>query len=96
LMLDLCNMHNVGLILITHDLAVVSSVTQKTIVMYAGRVAEQGKTQDVIQNPRHPYTRGLMSALPQQNQAGKRLYQIPGSMPTLDQMPQGCSLNPRG
>jgi len=95
LMLDLCNMHNVGLILITHDLAVVSQVTQKTIVMYAGRVAEQGTTKDVIQNPRHPYTRGLMSALPQQNQAGKRLYQIPGSMPTLDQMPEGCAFNPR-
>ncbi len=95
LMLDLCNMHNVGLILITHDLAVVSQVTQKTIVMYAGRVAEQGPTDDVIQHPRHPYTRGLMSALPQQNQAGKRLYQIPGSMPTLDAMPEGCPFNPR-
>jgi len=95
LMLDLCKMHNVGLILITHDLAVVSQVTQKIMVMYAGRVAEQGPTRDVIQSPRHPYTRGLMSALPQQNQAGKRLYQIPGSMPTLDAMPDGCPFNPR-
>lgn len=95
LMLDLCKMHNVGMILITHDLAVVSQVTQKTIVMYAGRVAEQGPTPEVIQNPRHPYTKGLMAALPQQNQAGKRLYQIPGSMPTLDAMPQGCPFNPR-
>jgi peptide/nickel transport system ATP-binding protein len=95
LMLDLCKMHNVGMILITHDLAVVSQVTQKTIVMYAGRVAEQGPTSEVIQNPRHPYTKGLMAALPQQNQAGKRLYQIPGSMPTLDAMPQGCPFNPR-
>jgi peptide/nickel transport system ATP-binding protein len=95
LMLDLCKMHNVGMILITHDLAVVSQVTQKTIVMYAGRVAEQGPTSEVIQNPRHPYTKGLMAALPQQNQAGKRLYQIPGSMPTLDAMPQDCPFNPR-
>jgi peptide/nickel transport system ATP-binding protein len=95
LMLDLCKQHNVGLILITHDLAVVSQVTQKMIVMYAGRVAEQGATAEVIQAPRHPYTRGLMSALPQQNQAGKRLYQIPGSMPTLDAMPDGCPFNPR-
>jgi len=95
LMLDLCKMHNVGLILITHDLAVVSQVTQQIIVMYAGRVAEKGKTREVIQNPRHPYTKGLMSALPQQNCAGERLYQIPGSMPTLDSMPQGCAFNPR-
>ncbi|WP_419798953.1 MAG: ABC transporter ATP-binding protein [Terasakiella sp.] len=95
LMLDLCKMHNVGLILITHDLAVVSQVTQQVIVMYAGRIAEKGATKDVIQNPRHPYTHGLMHALPQQNSAGKRLYQIPGSMPTLDAMPQGCSFNPR-
>jgi len=95
LMLDLCKMHNVGLILITHDLAVVSQVTQQVIVMYAGRIAEKGKTKEVIENPRHPYTHGLMSALPQQNQAGRRLYQIPGSMPTLDAMPDGCSFNPR-
>lgn len=95
LMLDLCKIHNVGLVLITHDLAVVSQVTQKIIVMYAGRVAEYGKTADVIQEPRHPYTRGLMSALPQQNQAGQRLYQIPGSMPTLDKMPDGCGFCPR-
>jgi len=95
LMLDLCKSHNVGLVLITHDLAVVSQVTQKIIVMYAGRVAEYGPTAEVIQSPRHPYTKGLMSALPQQNQVGKRLYQIPGSMPTLDKMPDGCSFCPR-
>jgi len=95
LMLDLCKTHNVGLILITHDLAVVSQVTQKVIVMYAGRVVEQGATRAVIENPRHPYTRGLMAALPQQNTPGKRLFQIPGSMPTLDAMPDGCAFNPR-
>ena len=95
LMLDLCKHRKVGLILITHDLAVVSQVTQKIMVMYAGRVVEQGRTADVIQAPRHPYTRGLMSALPQQNTAGSRLYQIPGSMPSLDAMPAGCPFSPR-
>lgn len=95
LMLDLCETNNVGLILITHDLAVVSQVTQRMMVMYAGRVVEEGTTQDVIHNPRHPYTRGLIKALPQENLPGKRLNQIRGSMPALDAIPQGCPFNPR-
>jgi len=95
LMLDLCKTRNVGLILITHDLAVVSQVTQKILVMYAGHVVEQGKTADVIPAPHHPYTSGLISALPQQNHQGKRLYQIPGSMPTLNALPAGCPFAPR-
>lgn len=95
LMLELCKNNNVGLILITHDLAVVSQVTERIMVMYAGRVVEQGPTQDVIQNPKHPYTRGLIKALPQENEPGARLNQIPGSMPSLDAIPKGCAFNPR-
>jgi len=95
LMLDLCQNHGVALMLITHDLAVVSQVTQRIVVMYAGRVVEQGPTQDIIADARHPYTRGLIKALPQQNKPGARLNQIRGSMPTLDDIPKGCSFNPR-
>ncbi len=95
LMLTLCRDHNVALMLITHDLAVVSQVTQKVCVLYAGRLAEQGPTQSLIEAPKHPYTRGLIKALPQQNEPGARLYQIPGSMPTLDDIPPGCAFNPR-
>jgi len=95
LMLDLCRNHGVALILITHDLAVVSQVTQRIVVMYAGRVVEQGPTRDIITDARHPYTHGLIKALPQQNNAGARLNQIKGSMPTLDSIPKGCAFNPR-
>ncbi|OUR75567.1 methionine ABC transporter ATP-binding protein [Alphaproteobacteria bacterium 46_93_T64] len=95
LMLELCKNNNVGLVLITHDLAVVSQVTERIIVMYAGRIVEEGLTHDVITNPKHPYTRGLIKALPQENLPGTRLNQIRGSMPALDAIPAGCSFNPR-
>lgn len=95
LMLDLCENHGVALMLITHDLAVVSQVTQRIVVMYAGRVVEQGPTQDIITHAQHPYTRGLIKALPQQNSPGARLNQIRGSMPTLEDIPVGCAFNPR-
>ncbi|MDX1609514.1 MAG: ABC transporter ATP-binding protein [Halofilum sp. (in: g-proteobacteria)] len=95
LILELCEQHGVGLILITHDLAVVAQVTQRMVVMYAGQVVESGKTRDLIERPRHPYTQGLIKALPQQNEPGARLHQIPGNMPTLDAIPDGCSFHPR-
>ncbi len=95
LMMELCDNHQVGLILITHDLAVVSDVTQRMLVMYAGRVVEEGETQNVIANPSHPYTKGLLQALPQKNEAGKPLNQIPGTMPSLADVPPGCAYNPR-
>jgi peptide/nickel transport system ATP-binding protein len=95
LMLGLCATRQVGLVLITHDLAVVSQVTQRMLVMYAGRVVEQGMTKDVIAKPAHPYTRGLLHALPQANRPGEVLNQIPGSMPSLAEVPSGCSFHPR-
>jgi len=95
LMLDLCRDHGVALMLITHDLAVVSQVTQRIVVMYAGRVVEQGPTPAIIADARHPYTRGLIRALPQQNRPGVRLHQIRGTMPTLEEIPVGCTFHPR-
>ncbi len=95
LMVELCERNNVALILITHDLGVVSQVTQKAIVMYAGRVIEQGPTREIINDAQHPYTQGLMNALPQMAIPGQRLNQIRGSMPGLQKIPTGCAFNPR-
>ncbi|MBP0482207.1 ABC transporter ATP-binding protein [Sagittula salina] len=95
LLLEMCRSNMVGLMLITHDLGVVSQVTERTMVMYAGRIIESGRTRSIINDPQHPYTQGLINALPQQTPPGSRLKQIPGTMPTLSAMPQGCPFHPR-
>jgi len=95
LLLELCELNNVGLILITHDLGVISQVTQRAIVMYAGRVVEAGPIWEIVNNAQHPYTQGLIGALPQQTTPGKRLNQIRGVMPSLSNIPEGCAFNPR-
>ncbi len=95
LLVSLCEFNSVGLLLITHDLGVVSQVTQRTVVMYAGRVIEQGPTREIINDAQHPYTQGLINALPQQTLPGQRLNQIRGTMPTLSAIPSGCAFNPR-
>ncbi len=96
LLLSLCESEHMGLILITHDLGVVSQVTRHMAVMYAGRIVESGLTADLIANPKHPYTSGLLGALPQNSVTlDRRLNQIPGVMPSLANQPPGCPFNPR-
>jgi peptide/nickel transport system ATP-binding protein len=95
LLVELCETEEMSLMLITHDLAVVSQVTEKIAVMYAGKIVESGLTDDIIRSPRHPYTKGLINALPGARDAGSRLYQIPGMMPTLMDIPPGCAFHPR-
>lgn len=95
LLLSLCESEDMGLILITHDLAVVSQVTEKIAVMYAGKFVEAGLTEAVIKEPKHPYTQGLIKALPGSLQPGSRLNQIQGMMPTLTDIPPGCAFHPR-
>ena len=95
LLLELCESEKMGFILITHDLSVVSQVTQKIAVMYAGKIVEAGSTEAIIQDPKHPYTQGLIKALPGSLQPGTRLNQIPGMMPTLTDIPPGCAFHPR-
>ena len=95
LLLELCRSNKVSLILITHDLGVVSQMTERTLVMYAGRIVESGKTREIINDPQHPYTQGLINALPQQTLPGQKLKQIPGNMPGLSSIPTGCPFNPR-
>ncbi|AAS94650.1 ABC transporter ATP-binding protein [Nitratidesulfovibrio vulgaris] len=96
LLLELCESEKMGLILITHDLGVVSQVTQKIAVMYAGRIVEMGETARIVADPQHPYTKGLLAALPQGNSCGggcvgkrHRLNQIPGAMPSLSEIAHG-------
>ncbi len=95
LLIELCETENMGLMLITHDLAVVSQVTEKIAVMYAGKIIETGPTDLIVQKPRHPYTKGLISSLPGSHQPGESLKQIPGMMPTLTDIPKGCAFHPR-
>jgi peptide/nickel transport system ATP-binding protein len=95
LLLNLCEQENVALMLITHDLGVVSQVTQRMLVMYSGRIIEQGPTREIINDAQHPYTQGLINALPQMGEPGERLFQIPGSMPSLKNVPKGCPFHPR-
>jgi peptide/nickel transport system ATP-binding protein len=87
--------HGTAVMLVTHDMGVIAETSDRVAVMYAGRIAEIGPVQDVVQNPLHPYARGLMGAIPTIAGDAKRLVQIPGSMPRLSAIPPGCSFNPR-
>lgn len=95
LLLHLCATEHMALLLITHDLAVVSQVTQKIAVMYAGAIVEMGPTETIVSRPKHPYTQGLLAALPQNAPRRGRLNQIPGTMPTLSRIPSGCPFHNR-
>ena len=87
--------HGTAVMLVTHDMGVIAETSDRVAVMYSGRIAEIGPVQDVVQNPMHPYARGLMGAIPTLAGEDKRLVQIPGSMPRLSAIPEGCSFNPR-
>ena len=84
-----------ALILITHDLGVVASIADSVAVMYAGRIVEQGPVGALFNDPQHPYTLGLMSAIPSLGRRTGRLSTIPGIVPTLFSMPSGCRFAPR-
>ncbi|HEU0026894.1 MAG TPA: ABC transporter ATP-binding protein [Ktedonobacterales bacterium] len=87
---------NTSLILITHDLGVVAGVTDRILVMYAGHIAERAPTEELFDNPRHPYTLGLLGAVPRlAAERGSELVTIPGSPPDLLHPPQGCPFQPR-
>jgi len=84
-----------ALIWISHDLATVSSLASRILVMYAGRIIEEGPTAAVLRSPRHPYSRGLLESLPFRVEPGRDLAQIPGSTPSLLRLPEGCAFRPR-
>jgi peptide/nickel transport system ATP-binding protein len=91
----LCRARGAALIWITHDLAVVAGLADRISVMYAGRLVEAGPTDDVIDNPRHPYTVGLLGSVPSANRRGERLTQIPGMTPNMLDLPRGCAFRER-
>ena len=97
LLVRLCKQNNAAMIIITHDMGVISQTTDRVAVLYSGRLVEEGRTADVIGNPRHPYTRGLMQATPNiaKVSVDTVLPQIEGSMPSLDELPSGCRFHPR-
>lgn len=84
-----------AMIWITHDLAVVAGLADRISVMYAGRIVEQGVTDDVIDRPLHPYTVGLLGSVPTANNRGERLFQIEGMTPNMLALPEGCAFAPR-
>ncbi len=91
----LCRETGTAMIWITHDLAVVAGLVDKICVMYAGRIVEQGAINDVLDNPVHPYTVGLLGSVPGHNTRGERLFQIPGMTPSLLNLPTGCAFQAR-
>ena len=95
LMKRLCRDNGTAVMLVTHDMGVIAETADRVAVMYAGRIAEIGPVQEVIHNPQHPYTAGLMASIPALGQEVERLSQIEGSMPRLNAIPTGCAFNPR-
>ncbi len=94
-MRELARDFGTALIWISHDLATVSALASRLIVMYAGRIVEDGPIGAILRDPRHPYTRGLLDSLPSMAAPGQELRQIPGSMPSLAKLPPGCAFAPR-
>jgi peptide/nickel transport system ATP-binding protein len=91
----LCRERGAAMVWITHDLAVVAGLADRISVMYAGRVVEQGATDDVIDRARHPYTVGLLGSVPSANKRGQKLTQIPGMTPNMLALPEGCAFADR-
>lgn len=99
LILELKAQYNTAVLMITHDLGVISQVAQRVVVMYAGKVVEEGPTHELFSNPLHPYTLGLMASVPILGQRAEkrrdRLKEIPGVVPSLYDLPEGCTFQPR-
>ena len=95
LMQRLCREQGSALLLVTHDLGVVAQVADRVAVMYAGRIVEQAGVLTLFEQPQHPYTQGLLQALPVLGRRRERLADIPGLVPVLDHEPPGCAFAPR-
>jgi peptide/nickel transport system ATP-binding protein len=95
LLKGLCREHGTAVMQITHDMGVIAETADRVAVMYAGRIVEVGAVGDVIHQPQHPYTRGLMGSIPSIVDERERLAQIDGAMPRLTAIPSGCPFHPR-
>jgi len=94
LLRDLRSRFQLSLLLITHDLGVVAEMADRVAVMYAGRIVEQAPVRQLFQDPRHPYTRGLLASIPGGSR-GSKLQAIEGTVPPLGKLPPGCAFAPR-
>ncbi|MEJ5999157.1 ABC transporter ATP-binding protein [Paucibacter soli] len=90
-----CKEQGAAVMLVTHDMGVIAETCDRVAVMYAGRIVEIGPVRDVIHQPAHPYTVGLMGSIPAMDEDRERLLQIDGAMPRLNAIPAGCAFNPR-
>ncbi|MGM0939743.1 MAG: ABC transporter ATP-binding protein [Bacillota bacterium] len=95
LMKDIQQKSDMGILMITHDLGVVAEVCDRVIVMYAGRVVEDSTVEALFASPKHPYTKGLIDAVPKIGSGNQRLYSIPGTVPNPKNMPIGCKFAAR-
>ncbi len=95
LMKDLVREFGMGIVFITHDLGVVAQTADKVSVMYLGRLVETGPVRDVIRNPKHPYTQGLINALPKLDDLDQPLTPVPGDIPSPLERPNGCVFHTR-
>ncbi|WP_207902961.1 ABC transporter ATP-binding protein [Scopulibacillus darangshiensis] len=95
LMLKLNRETKTAIIIITHDLGVVAQMCQRLVVMYAGKVVEEGTVKDIYNNPKHPYTKGLIQSVPDMREKKQRLYSIKGSVPKPGSIKKGCQFAPR-
>ena len=95
LMERLVREQDASLILITHDLAVVSQMADRILVMYCGKIVESGSRDDIIHRSAHPYTAGLLRSIPRMGEEQRRLDSIPGMVPSMLDLPQGCCFAPR-
>lgn len=78
------------MIFISHDFGVIRNICDRVIVMYAGRIVEEGTVLEILENPKHPYTKGLIQAIPDYRKRGDKLYTIPGRVPPLRERKAGC------
>jgi peptide/nickel transport system ATP-binding protein len=95
LMRELQRDFKTAILLITHDLGVVNQIADEIAVMYAGRIVEQGARRQLLKNPEHPYTRGLLAALPGRVKPGEELHEIQGAVPSPAHWATGCRFRPR-
>jgi peptide/nickel transport system ATP-binding protein len=95
LLKTICRDRGAAVMLITHDMGVIAETCDRVAVMYAGRIVEIGPVHEVIHHPAHPYTAGLMAAIPDITADHEHLHQIDGAMPRLNAIPAGCAFNPR-
>ena len=91
----LCRDHRTAALMISHDIGVIAETAHRVAVMYAGQIVEIGSVENVVKEPKHPYTQGLMASIPRLEDDVERLNQIEGVMPTLAEKPGGCAFHPR-